>query len=84
MDPELARKAAEKVRNPHILVNLVSRRVRQFNTGGGPNRPLIAETAGKGAGDIALIELLEDKMGWELFEDNPLLESTGKSKKKKR
>lgn len=85
MDPELCRSAAEKVGNPHILINLVSRRVRQLNAGGGTgSRPLITETAGKGAADIALEELVQEKMGWELYEDNPLLAAVSKGKKKKR
>ena len=35
MNSELTKKALERVGNPHILVNLVSRRVRQLNGGGG-------------------------------------------------
>ena len=59
----------EKVGNPNILVNLISRRVRQLNTGGGSSsRPLIAETAGLGAADIALVEIIEDKMAFTLLE----------------
>jgi len=35
-------KAAEKVGNPNVLVNLISRRVRQLNAGGGGlGRPLV-------------------------------------------
>ena len=55
-----------------MLVNLVSRRVRQLNgmTGGNaPSRPLIAETAGLGAADIALLEIAEGKLGWEMLEN---------------
>ena len=55
----------EKVGNPNILVNLVSKRVRQLNSGGGTgSRPLV-DSANLGAGDIALTELVEDKMDWE-------------------
>ncbi len=69
MNAELCKKALEKVGNPNILINLISRRVRQFNAGGGgSSRPLIAETAGLGAADIALLEIIEDKMGWTLLE----------------
>lgn len=73
MNTELCKKALDKVKNPNILVNLVSRRVRQLNSGGGGNsRPLFAETAGLGAADIALVELIDEKMGWEFAEENPL------------
>jgi DNA-directed RNA polymerase subunit omega len=70
LNSELLKKATELVGNPNILVNLVSRRVRQLNAGGGSlSRPLISDTAGRGAADIALTELIEDKLGWELAED---------------
>ncbi len=69
MNSELLKKALEKVGNPNVLVNIVSRRVRQLTTGGGSSsRPLVADTANMGAADIALTEIIEDKMGWELLE----------------
>jgi DNA-directed RNA polymerase subunit omega len=69
MNPEFLKKALEKVGNPNILVNLVSRRVRQLNFGGGgTGRPLVANVGNLGAADIALREIMEDKMGWELPE----------------
>lgn len=71
MNADLTRKALEKVGNPNVLVNLVSRRVRQLNglSGGAPARPLISETAGLGAADIALLEIAEGKLGWEMLEE---------------
>lgn len=67
MNSDLVKKALEKVPNIHLLVNLVSRRVRQLNSGGGgSSRPLVTETANLGAADIALREIIEDKMGFEL------------------
>jgi DNA-directed RNA polymerase subunit omega len=70
LNSELTKKALEKVGNPNVLVNMVSRRVRQLNGGAGssPARPLIAETAGLGAADIALIEIAEGKITWEHLE----------------
>jgi len=63
---ELCRQALEKVGNPNILINLISRRVRQLTGASGSNtRPLITETAGLGAADIALVELVDAKMSWE-------------------
>ena len=57
MNAEFAKKALEKVGNPNVLVNLISRRVRQLNSGGGKNsRPLVADTGNMGAADIALLE----------------------------
>jgi DNA-directed RNA polymerase subunit omega len=69
MNAELVKKALEKVGNPNILVNLISRRVRQLTSGGGEiSRPLVADTAQLGAADIALREIVEEKMGWEIPE----------------
>ena len=72
-----------KVCNPNVLVNLVSRRVRQLTSGGGGiNRPLIADTGGMGAADIALTEIIEGKMAWELAE--PFEEETPAPKKRRK
>jgi DNA-directed RNA polymerase subunit omega len=69
MNAKLVKEALEKVGNPNILVNLVSRRVRQLTYGGGGiSRPLVSDTANLGMADIALREIIEDKMGWELPE----------------
>ena len=69
LNSELLRKAAEQVGNPNVLVNLISRRVRQLTAAGGTGtRPLVAETVGMGAADLALLELVEGKMGYEMLE----------------
>ena len=83
MNAELTKKALEKVGNPNVLVNLVSRRVRQLNSGGGKlGRPLVAETGHMGAADIALLEIIEDKMGWEMPELTELTRPVAKKRKK--
>lgn len=69
MNSELMKQALVKVSNPNVLVNLVSRRVRQLTSSGSHSRPLIADTAGMGAADIALTEIIEDKIGWDLLEE---------------
>jgi DNA-directed RNA polymerase subunit omega len=69
MNPELLKLALEKVGNPNVLVNLVSRRVRQLNYGGGGiSRPLVTNTGNLGVADVALREIIEEKMGWEMPE----------------
>jgi DNA-directed RNA polymerase subunit omega len=85
MNSENCKKALEKVGNPNVLVNLISRRVRQLTSAGGTgSRPLIAEWAGLGWGDIALIEIIEGKMDFELLEqigndgDKPSAKKRGK------
>ena len=82
MNAELTKKALEKVGNPNVLVNLISRRVRQLNSGGGAmSRPLIADAGNLGAADIALLEIIEDKIGFEMPE---LVELTRPAAKKRR
>jgi len=84
LNAELTKKALEKVGNPNVLVNLVSRRVRQLNSGGGAlSRPLIADVGNLGVADIALQEIIEEKMGWEMPELVELTRPVGSKKRKK-
>ena len=65
MNSEYIKQALAIVENPNVLVNLVSRRVRQLNSvGGSISRPLLANTENMGAADVALLEIIEGKMGW--------------------
>ena len=83
MNAELVKQALEVVLNPHVLINLVSRRVRQLNSGGGgKNRPLIADVGNLGAADIALREIAEGMMGFEMPEIITLVRPTGKGRKR--
>ncbi|MEO5804319.1 MAG: DNA-directed RNA polymerase subunit omega [Verrucomicrobiota bacterium] len=81
MNSEFVKQALAKVGNPNVLVNLVSRRVRQLTTGGSQGRPLLADTAHLGAADVALLEIIEDKMDFSLLE-NP--EETQPAPKKRK
>jgi DNA-directed RNA polymerase subunit omega len=84
VNAELCKKATEKVGNPNVLVNLISRRVRQLNSGGGGLcRPLVANTTNLGAADIALREILEEKIGWELPEPVELVRPQAKKRRKR-
>ena|SRR5438270_156131 len=83
MNSELVKKALEKVINPNVLVNMVSRRVRQLNSGsGGASNPMVLDTANLGMADIALREIIEDKMGFEMPEIVKLRRPTGAGRKK--
>ncbi len=83
MNSELCRQALVKVGNPNVLVNLVSRRVRQLNSGGGAlSRPLIADTAGLGVADIALREIIDDKISFDLPEELQLVETPKRRKRR--
>jgi DNA-directed RNA polymerase subunit omega len=83
MNAELVKKALAKVINPHVLINMVSRRVRQLNAGGGgASRPLLAEVGHLGLADIALSEIIEEKIGFEMPELIPLTRPTGRNRKR--
>ena len=83
MNPVLVKKALEKVPNPNILVNLVSRRVRQLNSGaGGTSRPLVSDIASLGAADIALREIIENKIGFDPRESVELTRPSGKNRRR--
>ena len=82
MNAELTKKALAKVGNPNVLVNLISRRVRQLTSGsGGLSRPLV-EAGNYGAADLALLEIIEDKIGFDMPELVPLVRPTNKKRKR--
>lgn len=83
MNSELTRKALEKVGNPNVLVNLISRRVRQLTSGAGAlSRPLVGDIGNLGAADIALLEIIEEKVGFEMPEIEELTRPVNKKRKK--
>jgi DNA-directed RNA polymerase subunit omega len=83
LNAEFTKRALEKVGNPNVLVNLISRRVRQLTSGGGKiSRPLVLDTGNQGAADIALREIIEDKMGFEMPELVELTRPVAKKRKK--
>lgn len=59
MKSDLVEKASEVVSDPLVLINLVSQRVRQLNSG---RSPLIATRPSMGVADIALQEIIEGKI----------------------
>ena len=84
LNAELTKKALEKVGNPNVLVNLISRRVRQLNSGSGRmSRPLVDEPATMGAADIALSEIIEEKIGYEMPQLVELTRPTSKKRGKR-
>ena len=59
MKTELVEKASEVVEDSTVLINMVSKRVRQLNNG---RSPLITVVERLGAADIALNEIIEGKI----------------------
>lgn len=63
MNTELLKTASEIIPNPQMLVNVISRRVRQLSRG---HRPLVQFLPGTGLCDIALSEVGQKKLTFEL------------------
>ncbi len=83
MNATLVKQALEKVPSANVLVNMISQRVRQLNAGGGGrSRPLVADVANMSAADIALTEIIEGKMGFEIPEFIALTRPTGRNRKR--
>jgi DNA-directed RNA polymerase subunit omega len=79
MNAEYVKKALEKIEEPAVLVNMVSRRVRQLNAGA---RPLLLNTGTMGLADIALLEIIEDKMSFTMPEIIKLIRPSAQSRKR--
>ena len=62
MKAELVEAASKVITSPQILVNMVSRRVRQLTLG---HRPLVECAPGLGTADIALTEIANGKLTFE-------------------
>ena len=62
MNADLVKAASEVITNQQILVNMVSRRVRQLLLG---HRPLVEYAPGLGEADIALTEIANRKLTFE-------------------
>ena len=62
MKADLVKAASEVITNQQILVNMVSRRVRQLSLG---HRPLVEYAPGLREADIALAEIANKKLTFE-------------------
>jgi hypothetical protein len=62
MKADLVKAASEIITNQQILVNMVSRRVRQLCLG---HRPMVEYVPGLGHADIALSEIIGKKLVYE-------------------
>jgi len=66
MRSELIDEAAELVPEPPVLINLVSRRIKQLNNG----RPALVKTDHRmGSADIALTEIISERITAEEAEE---------------
>ena len=63
MRDEYLRAAAKVISDPYILVNVVSRRVKQLRRG---SRPLVESLEKLAPEDVALREIIEGRISYEL------------------
>jgi DNA-directed RNA polymerase subunit omega len=64
MSSQYLEEAQKHVPSQQLLVNIVSRRVRQLSSGG--HRPLVEYGPREGWADIALKEIIEGKLQWQV------------------
>jgi len=84
MNATLVARALAVVPNRHVLVNLISRRVRQLNSDAGrQSRPMLADSSNLNAADIALLEIIEGHMDFEMPQIIPLTRPTRKGSRPK-
>jgi DNA-directed RNA polymerase subunit omega len=76
MKSDLIEKASKTIPNPPVLINLVSRRVRQLNQGRAPLINPASYGMRLGQGDIALLEIIEGKITVDPG-DGGVVEKTG-------
>ncbi len=65
MTSELVDEASKVITEPPVLINLVSRRVKQLNLG---RAPLVQTDHRMGTADIALTEIIQEKISPEFPE----------------
>lgn len=65
MRDDYLKAARAKIEDPNVLVNLVSRRVKQLKNG---FKPLVESLERLDPEDIALREIMEDKLRYELYD----------------
>ena len=66
MRDDYIKQALGKILDPNILINVVSRRVKQLKRG---NRPLVESLEKLSPEDIALREIIEEKISFEAGEN---------------
>jgi DNA-directed RNA polymerase subunit omega len=71
MTTQLLQEAAQVIPNQQLLINVVSRRVRQLGLG---HRPLVEATPRSSLTDIALREIIAGKLTYELAPEKPAAE----------
>jgi DNA-directed RNA polymerase subunit omega len=64
MRDEYIREAQKVISDPNVLINVISRRVKQLRRG---SRPLVESLEKLSPEDVALREVIEGKISYELY-----------------
>jgi len=59
------KQAQQIIQDPNILINVVSRRVKQLKNG---KKPLVESLERLNPEDIALLEVIRGKITWDLYD----------------
>ena len=65
MRNDYLKQAQQKIQDPNILINVVSRRVKQLKAGA---KPCVESLEKLSLEDIALLEVIKDKLSYEIYE----------------
>jgi DNA-directed RNA polymerase subunit omega len=71
MTTQLLQEASHVIQSPQLLINVVSKRVRQLGLG---HRPLVEATPRMSLTDIALKEIIAGKLAFEMASDESVTE----------
>ncbi|HWL17748.1 MAG TPA: DNA-directed RNA polymerase subunit omega [Opitutus sp.] len=66
MRDDYVKEALKVIPDPNVLINVVSRRVKQLRRG---NRPLVESLEKLSSEDVALREVIEGKISFEIGEN---------------
>ena len=65
MRDDYLKQAQQIIQDPNILINVVSRRVKQLKNG---KKPLVESLERLNPEDIALLEVIRGKITWDLYD----------------
>lgn len=65
MRNDYLKQAQQKIQDPNILVNVISRRVKQLKAG---SKPCVESLEKLSLEDIALLEVIKDKLSFEIYD----------------
>ena len=65
MRNDYLKQAQQKIQDPNILINVISRRVKQLKAG---SKPCVESLEKLSLEDIALLEVIKDKLSYEIYD----------------